>query len=120
VRVALQDAASVASLLITTEAMIAEKPKDKAPMGMPGGGGMGGGDLKLGAMLGAFLGWKVVLVALFVGVVCGGALAIVLLASGRSGRKDPIPFGPFLAAGGAVALFWGDRIVAWYTGGFSL
>jgi chaperonin GroEL len=45
VRVALQDAASVASLLITTEAMIAEKPKDKAPMGMPpGGGGMGGMD----------------------------------------------------------------------------
>ncbi len=42
VRVALQDAASVASLLITTEAMIAEKPKDKAPMGMPPGG-MGGG-----------------------------------------------------------------------------
>jgi len=43
VRVALQDAASVASLLITTEAMIAERPKDKAPMGMPPGGGMGGG-----------------------------------------------------------------------------
>jgi chaperonin GroEL len=43
VRVALQDAASVASLLITTEAMIAEKPKDKPSMGMPGGGGMGGG-----------------------------------------------------------------------------
>ena len=42
VRVALQDAASVASLLITTEAMIAEKPKEKAPMGMPPGG-MGGG-----------------------------------------------------------------------------
>ena len=43
VRIALQDAASVSSLLITTEAMIAEKPKDKAPMGMPPGGGMGGG-----------------------------------------------------------------------------
>jgi chaperonin GroEL len=43
VRTALQDAASVASLLITTEAMVAEKPKDKAPMPMPGGGGMGGG-----------------------------------------------------------------------------
>lgn len=84
------------------------------------GGGMGGGDLKLGAMLGAFLGWKAMLVALFVGVVCGGALAIVLLASGRARRKDPIPFGPFLAAGGAVALFWGDRIVAWYMGGFHL
>ncbi len=44
VRVALQDAASVSSLLITTEAMIAEKPKDKAPAPMPGGGGMGGMD----------------------------------------------------------------------------
>ena len=44
VRTALQDAASVASLLITTEAMIAEKPKDKAPAPMPGGGGMGGMD----------------------------------------------------------------------------
>jgi len=44
VRTALQDAASVASILITTEAMIAEKPKEKAPMPMPGGGGMGGMD----------------------------------------------------------------------------
>jgi chaperonin GroEL len=44
VRIALQDAASVASLLITTEAMIAEKPKEKAPPAMPGGGGMGGMD----------------------------------------------------------------------------
>jgi chaperonin GroEL len=43
VRTALQDAASVASLLITTEAMVAEKPKDKPAMPMPGGGGMGGG-----------------------------------------------------------------------------
>jgi chaperonin GroEL len=46
VRTALQDAASVASLLITTEAMIAERPEKKAPMGAPGGGGMGGmGDM---------------------------------------------------------------------------
>ncbi|MGH6856035.1 MAG: TCP-1/cpn60 chaperonin family protein, partial [Aestuariivirga sp.] len=44
VRVALQDAASVAAILITTEAMIAEKPKDKPAMGMPGGG-MGGGGM---------------------------------------------------------------------------
>jgi chaperonin GroEL len=44
VRLALQDAASVASLLITTEAVIAEKPKDKAPAGMPTGGGMGSMD----------------------------------------------------------------------------
>jgi leader peptidase (prepilin peptidase)/N-methyltransferase len=71
------------------------------------GGGMGGGDVKLGAMLGAFLGWKVGLFALLVAVVLGGVVAAALLVSGRKGRKDPIPFGPFLAAGGAIALLLG-------------
>ena len=78
------------------------------------GGGMGGGDMKLGAMLGAFLGWKVTLVAIFVAVVVGGVGALGALAAGRKGRKDPIPFGPFLAVGGAVALFWGPRLLTWY------
>jgi len=81
-------------------------------------GGMGGGDLKLGAMLGAFLGWQALLVALFVAIVLGGAIGAVLLATGRRGRKDPIPFGPFLAAGGAMALFWGERAFGWWMGGF--
>ena len=81
-------------------------------------GGMGGGDLKLGAMLGAFLGWQALLVALFVAVMLGGLSAVALLASGRLARKDAIPFGPFLAIGGAVALFWGEAILAWYLGGF--
>ena len=84
------------------------------------GGGMGGGDMKLGAMLGAFLGWKALAFALFSAVVLGGVVAIALLASGQRGRKDPIPFGPFLALAGAVSLFWGERIVAWYVGGFGL
>jgi leader peptidase (prepilin peptidase)/N-methyltransferase len=84
------------------------------------GGGMGGGDMKLGAMLGAFLGWKVVLFAVFVAVVLGGGLALGLLASGRRSRKDPIPFGPFLAAGGAVGFFCGERIVTWYLSGFGV
>jgi leader peptidase (prepilin peptidase)/N-methyltransferase len=82
------------------------------------GGGMGAGDMKLGAMLGAFLGWKVVLLSVFVAVVLGGALAVSLIASGLRGRKDPIPFGPFLAAGGAAGLFWGERLVRWYLSGF--
>jgi leader peptidase (prepilin peptidase)/N-methyltransferase len=81
-------------------------------------GGMGGGDLKLGAMLGAFLGWKALLVALFVAVMLGGISAVALLASRRLARKDAIPFGPFLAVGGVVALFWGEAIIAWYLGGF--
>jgi leader peptidase (prepilin peptidase)/N-methyltransferase len=84
------------------------------------GGGMGGGDMKLGAMLGAFLGWKVVLLTIFIAVVLGGALAVALIASGLRGRKDPIPFGPFLAAGGAVSLFWGERMVRWYLDGFGI
>jgi leader peptidase (prepilin peptidase)/N-methyltransferase len=78
------------------------------------GGGMGGGDMKLGAMLGAFLGWKVTAVALFVAVLSGGLVAVAVLASGRKGRKDPIPFGPFLALGGVAGLFWGERLLAWY------
>ena len=81
-------------------------------------GGMGGGDLKLGAMLGAFLGWKALLVALFVAVALGGLAAAGLLANGKLARKDAVPFGPFLAIGGAAALLWGDAIVAWYLGGF--
>jgi leader peptidase (prepilin peptidase) / N-methyltransferase len=82
------------------------------------GGGMGAGDMKLGAMLGAFLGWKVVLLSVFVAVVAGGVLAVALIAFGIRGRKDPIPFGPFLAAGGAVGLFCGERVVRWYLSGF--
>jgi leader peptidase (prepilin peptidase)/N-methyltransferase len=82
------------------------------------GGGMGGGDMKLGAMLGAFLGWKVVLLSIFLGVAGGAAVALALMASGARGRKDPIPFGPFLAFGGAAGLFWGERVVRWYLSGF--
>jgi leader peptidase (prepilin peptidase)/N-methyltransferase len=79
-------------------------------------GGMGGGDMKLGAMLGAFLGWKVALVAVLLGVLAGGALAVVLLVAGRKGRKDAVPFGPFLALGGMIGLLWGEPILAWYLG----
>ena len=80
--------------------------------------GMGLGDAKLGAMLGAFLGWWALFFSLFVAVTVGGVLAIVLLATGLRGRKDPIPFGPFLALGGATGLFWGEKVVAWYLSGF--
>jgi len=80
-------------------------------LGQPG---MGGGDAKLGAMLGAFLGWKLALLSALLSVLVGGPLAAALLATGHKGRKDPLPFGPFLALGGAVSLFWGDALLAWY------
>ena len=79
-----------------------------------GQAGMGVGDVKLGAMLGAFLGWKLVLLSILLSVLLGGPLAATLLATGRKGRTDPIPFGPFLAVGGLISLFWGEVIVAWY------
>jgi leader peptidase (prepilin peptidase)/N-methyltransferase len=77
-------------------------------------GGMGGGDMKLGAMMGAFLGWKLVLLAILLGVFAGGAVAIGLLVTGTKGRKDPVPFGPFLALGAVVSLLWGNDLLAWY------
>jgi len=77
-------------------------------------GGMGGGDIKLAAVMGAFLGWPVVAAALFMSFTLGGLVGLALLATGRRRRKDPVPFGPFLAAGGLAALFWGQLLVQWY------
>lgn len=84
------------------------------------GGGMGGGDMKLGAMIGAFLGYKLALLALLMAVILGGAVALGLLFTGVRGRKDPIPFGPFLAGASAVAMLWGEAFLSWYLRMFSL
>ncbi len=80
--------------------------------------GMGGGDVTLTAMIGAFLGWKSLLLGLFLAVLLGAAVAAALLAARRKGRKDPIPFGPFLALGGVVSLFWGKELLRWYLSAF--
>lgn len=79
-------------------------------------GGMGGGDIKLAAMMGAFLGWPRVAVGLLFAFVLGAAAGLLLIALKRRSRKDPIPFGPALALGGVIALLWGQAIVAWYLG----
>jgi leader peptidase (prepilin peptidase)/N-methyltransferase len=86
---------------------------------MLSGGGMGGGDMKLGAMMGAFLGYKLALLALFLAVILGGFVALGLLSTGIRRRKDPIPFGPFLAAAATVAILWGEMILRWYLSVFS-
>jgi leader peptidase (prepilin peptidase)/N-methyltransferase len=65
---------------------------------------MGQGDMKLGAMLGAFLGWRLGLLALYVAVMAAGIVAAGLFLAGRRRWRDPLPFGPFLALGGATAL----------------
>ncbi|MDR5683544.1 MAG: prepilin peptidase [Armatimonadota bacterium] len=83
-------------------------------------GGMGGGDVKLAAMMGTFLGWPLIGVGLFAGVLIGGLVALVLLATGIKKRKDHIPFGPALAVGGFVAMEWGRQLLRWYLGAFGL
>ena len=77
-------------------------------------GGMGAGDVKLSALMGVFLGWKLVLAALFLAFLSGAVTGILLLAAGLKGRKDPIPFGPFLAFGGIGASLWGLKIIGCY------
>jgi len=81
-------------------------------------GGMGGGDVKLGLVLGLFLGWQQVLVALFLAVLAGAMLGLMLIAAGRKGRRDAIPFAPFLTAGTLGALWWGRDLISWYTATF--
>ena len=75
---------------------------------------MGGGDVNLLAMIGAFLGWKQVFFSFFLAVTAGACLSLGLVATGVLSRKDRIPFGPFMALGAIVALFWGDGLIDWY------
>lgn len=77
-------------------------------------GGMGGGDIKLIAMIGAFVGWKLTLVAMFAAILLGSLVAVALLILKLKRRKDMIPFGPFLALGALGALFYGHAIINWY------
>jgi leader peptidase (prepilin peptidase) / N-methyltransferase len=76
--------------------------------------GMGMGDVKLAAFLGGWLGWNVV-VAIFAAVFSSLVPALAILARhGRAGRKMGIPFAPFLALGGVIALFAGEAVLDWY------
>lgn len=78
-------------------------------------GGMGGGDIKLAALMGLFLGPPGVALALFLAFMAGGVVAALLLVTGVKKRKDPIPFGPFLAVGGLATLLWGQNLLNhWY------
>jgi leader peptidase (prepilin peptidase)/N-methyltransferase len=78
--------------------------------------GMGYGDFKLLAALGAWLGWQelpmIILLSSLVGAICGIALMVIK----RRGKDIPIPFGPYLAMAGWIALLWGDDIMARYMG----
>ena len=68
------------------------------------------------AMIGAFLGWKLVLVTLVLSSFAGSLIGIGAIALGRGGMKSVLPFGTFLAVGALVAAVAGDAIVDWYVG----
>jgi leader peptidase (prepilin peptidase)/N-methyltransferase len=76
--------------------------------------GMGGGDVKLAGLLGLMVGFPGILVALWIAVVVGGVVAIILLILRMKGRKDAIPFGPFLALGAIAVLLMGSETTSRY------
>ena len=78
--------------------------------------GMGYGDFKLLAALGAWFGWQLLPLIILLSSFVGAAVGIALLVFARHGRNVPIPFGPYLAAAGAIALVWGKPLTRAYLG----
>jgi leader peptidase (prepilin peptidase)/N-methyltransferase len=80
--------------------------------------GMGFGDVKMLAMIGAFLGWKLMLLTLVLSSFVGSIVGVAMIASNRGDMKYALPFGTFLAIGAMVASTVGDRIITWYASFF--
>lgn len=78
--------------------------------------GMGGGDIKLLAMMGAFLGWKAVPFIIFASSLVGSVVGISIMLLQKKDSKLAIPFGPYLAFGAVVYIFYGKTLIRWYLG----
>ena len=79
-------------------------------------GGMGWGDVKLAALIGLATGFPMVFVAIIMAAILGGIVAVALMIAKKRGRREMIPFGPFLAVAAMVTLLWGSKILDWYLG----
>jgi len=77
---------------------------------------LGGGDIRIGGLMGAILGWPTVLMGLFLGYLLGATFSVVGLIGKIIHRKSQIPFAPFLLAGTYIAMFWNQEIMDWYLG----
>jgi leader peptidase (prepilin peptidase)/N-methyltransferase len=77
---------------------------------------MGGGDVKLSAMIGAFIGWKYIIISLFIGFFIGAIAGILLILLKIRNRDDLVPFGPFIVLGSLITILWGENILSWYLG----
>ncbi len=78
---------------------------------------LGGGDVRIGAMMGILLGWPYVLIGLFIGYVFGSIFSLGGIVIGKLSRKSQIPFAPFLFIGTYIAMFYGNSILTWYMKG---
>ncbi len=78
--------------------------------------GMGGGDVKLMGMVGAFLGWKGAFLTIFLGAIVGSVVGLALMMLKLHKRGQLIPFGPFLALGAVATTFYGPELISWYLG----
>jgi leader peptidase (prepilin peptidase)/N-methyltransferase len=76
--------------------------------------GMGYGDFKLLAMLGAWGGWQILPLTILLSSLVGAVLGMIMLRVQRNSLSQPIPFGPYLALAGWIALIWGDEITSRY------
>ena len=76
--------------------------------------GMGYGDFKLLAAIGAWMGWQMLPLVILTSSLVGAVVGITLIIAARHGRNVPIPFGPYLAGGGLIALFWGQSLTQSY------
>jgi prepilin signal peptidase PulO-like enzyme (type II secretory pathway) len=77
-------------------------------------GGMGWGDVKLAALIGLATGFPLVFLAVIMGAILGGIVAVALMIAKKRKRREAIPFGPFLALAAMVTLVWGSNILSWY------
>ena len=77
-------------------------------------GGMGIGDVTLTGSLGFILGVKRIFLTIFLSFILGAIISVYLLVNKIKGRKDPIPFGPFIILGFFIVVFWGDGLLSWY------
>jgi leader peptidase (prepilin peptidase)/N-methyltransferase len=79
-----------------------------------GPGALGGGDVTLAAFVGMITGFPLVIIALLLAILCGGAISLLLVVTKVRSMRDYIPYGPFLVIGGWVTLIWGVQIATWF------
>ena len=77
-------------------------------------GGMGGGDIKLFGVLGFVLGWKLILITFMIACFIGTVFGLASMKAGKVKKRNPIPFGPFIAIGGLISYFYGNELINWY------